>query len=186
MPQQQRGIPFCLRWTCSLYGVRRGARGGIWSVLGRLLAAPTGAHVAVFGCRGLYGRPGRTGGIVGLAVHAAWSRRHGGMPPYGVRRGCGGKCRLFGRICNPPLQVRSLPFPAVGAHYICARTAPPEVGGLSVITTRPWRHAALRGGRGQKRSAQATRTRQSAGRCGHRPLRRSAGMRREAQACSGG
>ena len=58
----------------------------------------------------------------------------------------------------------------------------PGISGLSVIATRPWRHAALRGGRGQKRSAQATRTRQSAGRCGHAALRRPAGVRREMQA----
>ena len=86
---------------------------------------------AVWGCRGgLYGRPGRTPGISGLSVIATQLWRHGGMPPYGVRRGCGGKCRHFGRICNPPLQVRSLPFPAVGAHYICARDARPGLSGL--------------------------------------------------------
>ena len=80
-------------------------------------------------------RPGHGGmppyeGVEGKSVrrrrHAHGSLRADvGMPPYGVRRGCGGKCRLFGRICNPPLQVRSLPFPAVGAHYICARDALP-------------------------------------------------------------
>ena len=79
---------------------------------------------------GLYGRPDRTPGISGLSVIATQLWRHVGMPPYGVRRGCGGKCRHFGRICNPPLQVRSLPFPAVGAHYICARDALPGLSGL--------------------------------------------------------
>ena len=94
-------------------------------------SAPTGALATVSCCRGaLYMRPGRTAGISGPSVTVVRSWRHGGMPPYGVRRGCGGKCRLFGRICNPPLQVRSLPFPAVGAHYICARDALPELVGL--------------------------------------------------------
>ena len=33
---------------------------------------------------------------------------------------------LFGRIYNPPLQTYLLPFPVVGAHFICARTALPR------------------------------------------------------------
>ena len=107
------------------YGVRRGC-GAKRRLLGRLIAAPTGARATVSCCRGaLYMRPGRTAGLSGPSVTAVRSWRRGGMPPYGGRRGSGGKCRLFGRICNPPLQVRSIQFPAVGAHYICARTAPP-------------------------------------------------------------
>ena len=92
-------------------------------------SAPTGAR-AGSRCRGaLYMRPGRTAGISGPSVIAVRSWRHGGMPPYGVRRGCGGKRRLFGRIFNPPLQVHA-PVPGVGAHYICARDALPELVGL--------------------------------------------------------
>ena len=76
---------------------------------------------------------------------------HGGMwacRPTRFRGGCGGKRNpvradiksaptafggdaagiegLFGRIYNPPLQTYLLPFPVVGAHFICARTALPR------------------------------------------------------------
>ena len=119
---------------------------------------PYGCMRAGSRCRGaLYMRPGRTAGISGPSVTAVRSWRHGGMPPYGVRRGCGGKCRLFGRPYRPPLRgafdlVRRAgcphpakpgcrdcracrqrilpPFPAVGAACMAARTAPPELVGF--------------------------------------------------------
>ena len=43
------------------------------------------------------------------------------IPPYAVGRRCSKNRQRFGRIYNPPLQTRSLPFSAVGAHLICAR-----------------------------------------------------------------
>ena len=39
----------------------------------------------------LYMRPCRTAGSNRPSIIAAWAWRHVGMPPYGVRRGCGGK-----------------------------------------------------------------------------------------------
>ena len=112
-------------WACRPTAFGGGAaESGCFS--GGYSIRPYGCTSAGSRCRGaFYMRPGRTTGISGPSVIATRAWRHGGMPPYGVRRGCGGKCRLFGRICNPPLQVRSLPFPAVGAHYICARDALP-------------------------------------------------------------
>ena len=57
------------------------------------------------------------------------------MPPYAVGRGAVGIAGLPGRIYNPPLQTRLLPFPAVGAHCICAHAAPPGSPGLQ--SSRP-------------------------------------------------
>ena len=59
-------------------------------LFGRLLAAPT-VHPLPFPVVGAaISRPCRTAGIARLAVNAAGSWRHVGMPPYGVRRGRGG------------------------------------------------------------------------------------------------
>ena len=67
---------------------------------------PYGCTRAGSRCRGaLYMRPGRTAGIVGLAVHRTRSWRHVGMPPYEVRRRCGAKRGLLGRLIAAPTAV---------------------------------------------------------------------------------
>ena len=50
--------------------------------------------------------------------------------PTPLAGGAVGIAGLPGRIYNPPLQTRLLPFPAVGAHCICAHAAPPGSPGL--------------------------------------------------------
>ena len=42
--------------------------------------------------RGAHTPPNGAAGITGLAVHGTRHRRHVGMPPYGVRRGCAATC----------------------------------------------------------------------------------------------
>ena len=75
------------------------------------------AHAAPPGSPGLQSSHPGPGGM--------WAGR-----PTPLAGGAVGIAGLPGRIYNPPLQTRLLPFPAVGAHCICAHAAPPGSPGL--------------------------------------------------------
>ena len=53
------------------------------------------------------------------------TRMHGESRPSPGGMGAAGIGGIIGRIYNPPLQTHAPPLLAVGAHFICARTASP-------------------------------------------------------------
>ena len=72
---------------------------------------------------------------------------HGGMwacRPTPFDGGRGGESRACqGGYIIRRLQTRLLPFPAVGAHCICAHAAPPGSPGLQSSRPGPWRHVGM-------------------------------------------
>ena len=144
------------------YGVRRGYGGKRRSVRADIQSAPTGAPAVGFYCRGaLHMRPCRAAGTAGLAVHGARSWRHVGMPPYGVRRGYGGKRRsVRADIQSAPTGAPAVGFCCRGAlHMRPCRAA--GTAGLAVHGARSWRHVGMppygvrRGYGGKRRSVRA-------------------------------
>ena len=82
-------------------------------------------------CRGaLYMRPTAPPGSPGLQSSHPGPGGMWACRPTPLAGGAVGIAGLPGRIYNPPLQTRLLPFPAVGAHCICAHAAPPGSPGL--------------------------------------------------------
>ena len=107
-------------------------------------SAPTDAPAAPSRCRGaFYMRPDRTAGINGLAVIATRPWRHEGMPPYNVRRWCGGnRGPARADMKSAPTDAPAAPSHCRGAFYMRPdRTA--GINGLAVIATRPWRHEGM-------------------------------------------
>ncbi len=80
-------------------------------------------------------------GITGLAVHGARSWRHVGMPPYGVRRGCGGKRRSVRAADSRPYGACSTRSVGRGAHTPPNQAA--GITGLAVHGVRSWRHVGM-------------------------------------------
>ena len=86
----------------------------------------------------------RTAGTAGLTGNAPRSTAACGHAA--LRRWPGARWEsraLPGRPYRPPLRTRLLPFPAVGAHCICAHAAPPGSPGLQSSHPGPGRHVGM-------------------------------------------
>ena len=104
--------------------------------------------------RGAYTPPNQAAGITGLAVIAARPWRHMGMPPYGVRRWCGGnRGRIRADIQSAPTDAHAA-FSAVGA----AISRPCRAAGI-IRTAARLRNT----GPGRPRAGGRGRTRRGAG-----------------------
>ena len=126
------------------YEAGRGCGGNRGPARADMKSAPTDAPAAPSRCRGaFYMRPDRTAGINGLAVIATRPWRHEGMPPYNVRRWCGGnRGPARADMKSAPTDAPAAPSHCRGAFYMRPdRTA--GINGLAVIATRPWRHEGM-------------------------------------------
>ena len=122
------------------YGVRRGCGGKRRSVRAAD-SRPYGACSTRSVGRGAHTPPNQAAGITGLAVHGARSWRHVGMPPYGVRRGCGGKRRSVRAADSRPYGACSTRSVGRGAHTPPNQAA--GITGLAVHAARSWRHVGM-------------------------------------------
>ena len=112
-------------WACRPTRLGGGAA-GIAALLGRIFNPPLQTHLP----------PLLTVGAHFICARTAPRNRqgprssrpgHGGMwacRPTRLGGGAAGIAALLGRIFNPPLQTHLPPLLTVGAHFICARTAP--------------------------------------------------------------
>ena len=110
---------------------------GIAGQFGRIYNPPLQAYPLPFSVVGAACMAARTApaGPPGLRVSQPGPGGMWACRPTPLAGGAVGIAGLPGRIYNPPLQTRLLPFPAVGAHCICAHAAPPGSPGLQ--SSRP-------------------------------------------------
>ena len=119
---------------------------GIAGQFGRIYNPPLQAYPLPFSVVGAACMAARTApaGPPGLRAWQPAPRRHVGMPPYGVGRGRGGnRGACQGGYTIRPYRRGLLPFPAVGAHCICAHAAPPGFTRPAIIAPRPRRHVGM-------------------------------------------